>query len=615
MKKQFTLCMIIGALIMVSLSTAAQRYPVSVQSPLRDGQILYVGGGGPGNYSKIQDAINNASNGDTIFVYQRIYYENVYVDKSLSIIGQNRKNTIIDGSHADTHAFVLAADYTNVKNFTIQNDGGSHGEVAFYLYCNNSTVSNCTIKTSQHDAMRVQGSSYNTIMNCSIFGYHEFGGGDAIKLLSSYQNSFFNCEIGNSHRFGILLSGGYNTFRNCTIHNNGEAGVRMDGNNQFFSGCIFFENGIGIEIDESRDHIISNCKIYQNNMGIRLWQYHPVNVTINDCDLYNNTITGITITEETVRTNIYNCRAFNNRVGISISYNCLDNTITNCTIFNNTDGIEIAGYSNNNSISNCISKDNALYGFYIDRCSHIRILNCISMHNGNGTFIGTYCRQNMISHCMIINNRNYGLFMNSPSPSSDDNNITYNMFQGNKNWDMRIIGYCFRNNINHNTFRDVVKDVFDTCSDYWDDGHEGNYYSQYHGKDQNGDGIGDTPYHIGAYNFDRYPLMFPQNEDPKIKIISPLARYLYIKNQKILPLFFITVIVGPINITVDAQSNLSGIQQVEFYVDNVLKATVKNPPYSWVWNEKKFFIHKITTVAYSNAGNNSSDELLVWKFL
>jgi hypothetical protein len=33
------------------------------------GNILYVGGGGPGNYTKIQDAINNAINGDTIFVF------------------------------------------------------------------------------------------------------------------------------------------------------------------------------------------------------------------------------------------------------------------------------------------------------------------------------------------------------------------------------------------------------------------------------------------------------------------------------------------------------------------------------------------------------------------
>ena len=36
-------------------------------------KILYVGGTGPDNYTLIQDAINNASEGDFIFVYHGIY--------------------------------------------------------------------------------------------------------------------------------------------------------------------------------------------------------------------------------------------------------------------------------------------------------------------------------------------------------------------------------------------------------------------------------------------------------------------------------------------------------------------------------------------------------------
>jgi len=43
--------------------------------------ILYVGGSGPGNYSKIQDAIDNASEGDTIFVYNGTYNEQINVNK------------------------------------------------------------------------------------------------------------------------------------------------------------------------------------------------------------------------------------------------------------------------------------------------------------------------------------------------------------------------------------------------------------------------------------------------------------------------------------------------------------------------------------------------------
>lgn len=41
------------------------------------GDTLYVGGDGPGNYSTIQAAIDNASGGDSVFVYKGIYHENV----------------------------------------------------------------------------------------------------------------------------------------------------------------------------------------------------------------------------------------------------------------------------------------------------------------------------------------------------------------------------------------------------------------------------------------------------------------------------------------------------------------------------------------------------------
>jgi hypothetical protein len=64
-----------------------------------DGKILYVGGSGPNNYTSIQDALNEANEGDTIFVYNDSspYYENLIINKSIKLIGENRDTTIIDG--------------------------------------------------------------------------------------------------------------------------------------------------------------------------------------------------------------------------------------------------------------------------------------------------------------------------------------------------------------------------------------------------------------------------------------------------------------------------------------------------------------------------------------
>ena len=43
------------------------------------GTWLYVGGSGPGNYTRIQDAINDSSDGDTVFVYSGHYAEHLVI--------------------------------------------------------------------------------------------------------------------------------------------------------------------------------------------------------------------------------------------------------------------------------------------------------------------------------------------------------------------------------------------------------------------------------------------------------------------------------------------------------------------------------------------------------
>ncbi len=69
-----------------------------------NGKTLYVGGSGPNNYTKIQDAINDSSDGDTVFVYDDSspYYENLVIEKSIHLIGEAKETTVIDANDNST---------------------------------------------------------------------------------------------------------------------------------------------------------------------------------------------------------------------------------------------------------------------------------------------------------------------------------------------------------------------------------------------------------------------------------------------------------------------------------------------------------------------------------
>jgi len=106
--------------------------------PASRGHWLYVGGNGPGNYSWITDAANDASDGDTIFVYNDSspYYEkNILIVKSISLIGEDRNTTIIDGMGGGNSDDVIhiSANRVKVTGFTIRNCSGNDFDTGIYI--------------------------------------------------------------------------------------------------------------------------------------------------------------------------------------------------------------------------------------------------------------------------------------------------------------------------------------------------------------------------------------------------------------------------------------------------------------------------------------------------
>ena len=102
---------------------------------------------------------------------------------------------------------------------------------------------------------------------------------------------------------------------------------------------------------------------------------------------------------------------------------------------------------------------------------------------------------------------------------------------------------------------------------------------------------------------------------PTISMIKP-TNGLYLFDTLVIPLLKIRII-GKITVVANASDNISGIQKVEFYVDNNLEYTDDESSYQWTYNVPAILFHKhtIKVKAIDKAGNaKESDEIKVWIF-
>ena len=82
--------------------------------------ILYVGGSGEGNFTSINDALMEAKDGCTIFVYKGIYEENLTINKRIRLVGEEKETTVIDG-RKEGNVIHVTANGVSIEGFTIRN--------------------------------------------------------------------------------------------------------------------------------------------------------------------------------------------------------------------------------------------------------------------------------------------------------------------------------------------------------------------------------------------------------------------------------------------------------------------------------------------------------------
>ena len=242
---------------------------------ISDANILYVGGSGPGNYTSIQDAIDDANDGDTVFVYDDSspYVENLIVEKSIRLIGEDKYTTIIDGNRTeDLDVIHIESDGVLVQSFTIQ---GSNLRGVWPDYCcgietrsNNNTIKENIIRDNDNGiaiGIIVENESNNNIIQSNIITENDQVG---IHVTWSKNNVFEENLIYSNKYHGIMfLSRCHNNIiirNNISSHEQVGIVLSHSNNNTIQYNNVVKNNRYGISISTSTKNKVINNNIFDN---------------------------------------------------------------------------------------------------------------------------------------------------------------------------------------------------------------------------------------------------------------------------------------------------------------------------------------------------------------
>ena len=420
--------MILSTIVTVTSTVLTEK----TSHTMTTGNILYVGGSGPGNYTRIQDAIDNASDGDTVFVYQGIYLEcNISVDKGIILLGENKNTTHIDGQGSLVIFYINVSNVT-VRNFTLEHTSGSGFGQAILIQkhpkpgrIENICISDCII-THDDKGICFMDASNVSISSCYI-----------------HHNNAQSIYAKNSSNFQIT---------SCIINNNGidlGGGMWRDGGITFFEEPYVWYSNISISDCDIHDLVGTGISIGAPCDKIEIYQNLIYNNTRHglSCSGYNQDITDVDIYHNIVYRNSYSgirVKGIGNP-GARIH----DNNVSWNGPESNMTGFEAGIYVWRSPNSVSILFYNKAYGIKLLYSPGVIITgNKITGTHKAGIEISSGCNNSTVRRNIFQENQEEGLYVYDHS-----SNISENIFSNNVigAWIGGIDTIFYRNKISNNS--------------------------------------------------------------------------------------------------------------------------------------------------------------------
>ena len=266
----------------------------------------------PDDYTSIQEAIDAANISDTILVREDNYpyNEELTIDKTIYLIGENMYTTIINASGilgGSGIVMEITGNHVYIQGFTI-----TGGDFGFYCDHTNRTWIYKNVIMENNDYGIFLNTTTNDVIKDNIISYNNFDG-DA---------DGFGIYALDSHLYGIY----YNTI------SYNEVGVKINNSwVQFFKWNEFIDNGIAIDYDPTPLVIDSNVFI-NNTIAIKITgDNSPITISNNiisgsDIGIYIESGSPV-IDDNTIKNNTYGIFCLSGASPIILNNIFLDNDV------------------------------------------------------------------------------------------------------------------------------------------------------------------------------------------------------------------------------------------------------------------------------------------------
>jgi parallel beta-helix repeat protein len=392
---------------------------VEKPSVVSNGHILYVGGSGPGNYTKIQDAINDSHDGDTVFVYDDVspYHEFLSINTSISLIGEEKNTTIINADNESKIVIQVTADGVTISGFTVVN----YGREAILIESNNTHISDIILGPRSGwsgNGIRLFHSHDSLIEENDIS--HTF---NAIEIIDSDRSIIRRNHLTSSYLYGIWLS---NAAENTIIDNIVDTGdpvglpgsyngIRLwDCTNNTVSGNLIvsrdIECRVGLELWDSRDNLVKENTF--ETCGF-FWYGSYENILENNTVNNNPLVFLIGKPHSTI-----------DHAGQVILIQCDDSIVRDVEITNVPKAIEILN-SDNCIVTNTTSRNND-YGIYFESSKNIQVTKNKIFTTQIGISAEQGSQNASITENVIQESLYMGIYSNAASTTIEKNTLTGN---------------------------------------------------------------------------------------------------------------------------------------------------------------------------------------------